>query len=46
VPGWPKPATKAESVKALADSFAFCDTVFSTLTDASLTEYVAGPITA
>jgi hypothetical protein len=32
--------TKAELVKALADSFAFCDDVFSSLTDASATEFV------
>ncbi len=33
--------TKAEVVKALADSFAFCDDVFSSLTDASATEMVS-----
>jgi uncharacterized damage-inducible protein DinB len=30
-----KKATKAEFVKALADSYAYCDTAFSELTDAS-----------
>ncbi len=33
-----KKATKAESVKALADSFAFCDEAFKTVTDANATE--------
>jgi hypothetical protein len=32
--------TKAEFAKALADSFAFCDDVFSSLTDASAMEFV------
>ena len=32
--------TKAEFVKALADSFALCDTVFATLTDTSALEFV------
>lgn len=32
--------TKTEFVKALADSFAFCDDAFSALTDASATELV------
>jgi hypothetical protein len=32
--------TKAEFVKALADSFAFCDAAFSTLTDTNALEYV------
>jgi hypothetical protein len=35
-----KLATKAESVKALADSFAYCDGVFAALTDASAMEFV------
>jgi uncharacterized damage-inducible protein DinB len=35
-----KKATKAEFVKALADSFAFCDDAFSALTDASAAELV------
>jgi DinB superfamily len=35
-----KKATKAEFVKALADSFAFCDDAFSALTDASAVELV------
>jgi len=34
--------TKAEFVKALADSFAFCDEAFSTLTDASAAEMLTG----
>jgi hypothetical protein len=33
--------TKAEIVKAVADSFAFCDDVFSSLTDASATEMIS-----
>ena len=33
--------TKAEFVKALADSFAFCDDAFSALTDASAVEMIA-----
>ncbi len=33
-----KKATKAEFVKALADSFAFCDEGFKSLTDANATE--------
>jgi DinB superfamily len=32
--------TKSEFVKALADSFAFCDVAFSALTDANALEYV------
>jgi hypothetical protein len=32
--------TKAEFVKALADSFALCDAAFSTLTDTNALEYV------
>jgi hypothetical protein len=32
--------TKAELVKAVADSFAFCDVAFSALTDANVVEYV------
>lgn len=35
-----KKAAKAEFVKALADSFAFCDDAFSALTDASAAEFV------
>jgi hypothetical protein len=35
-----KKATKAEFVKALADSFAYCDGVFAALTDASAVEYI------
>jgi uncharacterized damage-inducible protein DinB len=35
-----KKANKAEFVKALADSFAFCDDAFSSLTDASAVEFV------
>ena len=35
-----KKATKAEFVKALADSFAFCDDAFKALTDASAVEMV------
>jgi hypothetical protein len=35
-----KKATKAEIVKALADSFAFCDPAFANLTDASAVELV------
>ena len=34
--------TKAEFVKALADSFTFCDDAFSTLTDASAAEMLTG----
>jgi len=34
--------TKAEFVKALADSFAFCDDAFSSLTDASAAEMIQG----
>jgi DinB family protein len=33
--------TKADIVKAVADSFAFCDDVFSSLTDASATEMIS-----
>jgi uncharacterized damage-inducible protein DinB len=35
-----KKATKAEFVKALADSFAFCDDAFASLTDANAVELV------
>ncbi len=35
-----KKATKAEFVKALADSFAFCDGAFAALTDASAMDFV------
>jgi len=35
-----KKTTKAEFVKALADSFAFCDEAFKMLTDANATEMV------
>jgi hypothetical protein len=35
-----KKATKAEFVKALADSFAFCDEAYKALTDASAAEMV------
>lgn len=35
-----KKASKAEFVKALADSFAYCDAVFAALTDASAVEFV------
>lgn len=35
-----KKATKAEFVKALSDSFAFCDDAYSGLTDANATEMV------
>ena len=35
-------ATKAEFVKALADSFAFCDDAFSSLTDATAAELLTG----
>lgn len=35
-----KKASKAEFVKALADSFAFCDDAFAALTDASAVELV------
>ncbi|MEO8257436.1 MAG: DinB family protein [Acidobacteriota bacterium] len=34
--------SKAEFVKALADSFAFCDDAFSALTDASAAEMIQG----
>jgi|SRR5581483_6377916 len=34
--------TKAEIVKALADSFAFCDDVFSSLTDETASQPLAG----
>lgn len=34
--------TKAQVVKALADSFAFCDDAFSSLTDASAAEMLQG----
>ncbi|MEP7307220.1 MAG: DinB family protein [Acidobacteriota bacterium] len=34
--------TKAEFVKALADSFAFCDEAFSSLTDATAAELLTG----
>jgi len=32
--------TKADFIRALADSFAFCDDVFSTLTDTNLTDFI------
>jgi hypothetical protein len=35
-----KKATKAEFVKALADSFAYCDGAFAALTDANVTEMI------
>ena len=35
-----KKTTKAEFVKALADSFVYCDAVFAALTDASAVEFV------
>lgn len=35
-----KKATKAEFVKALGDSFAYCDAAFSALTDANVTELI------
>ena len=35
-----KKATKAEFVKALNDSFAYCDAAFSALTDANATELI------
>ncbi len=35
-----KKATKAEFVKALADSFAFCDPVFASLTDETATQFI------
>jgi len=35
-----KKASKAEFVKALADSFAYCDGAFAALTDASAVEFV------
>ncbi|MSO51667.1 MAG: damage-inducible protein DinB [Acidobacterium sp.] len=35
-----KKATKAEFVKALADSFAYCDAAYAALTDASAVEFV------
>lgn len=35
-----KKATKAEFVKALADSFAFCDEAFKSLTDANALEFI------
>ena len=38
-----KKATKAEFVKALADSFAFCDDAFSSLTDQNAIELVTQP---
>ena len=34
--------TKADAVKALADSFAYCDDVFSSLTDETANQFVAG----
>jgi hypothetical protein len=37
-----KKTTKAEVVKALADSYAFCDPVFSSLTDESAAEMIQG----
>jgi uncharacterized damage-inducible protein DinB len=35
-----KKATKAEFVKALADSFAYCDAAFTALSDTSVTELI------
>jgi hypothetical protein len=35
-----KKTTKAEFVKALADSFAYCDAAFAALTDANVLEFV------
>ncbi len=35
-----KKTTKAEFVKALADSFAYCDGAFAALTDANATEFI------
>lgn len=35
-----KKTTKAEIVKALADSFAFCDEAFSSLTDDNATQFI------
>lgn len=35
-----KKTTKAEFVKALADSFAYCDPAFAALTDANVTEMI------
>jgi hypothetical protein len=32
--------TKADFIRALAESFAFCDDLFSTLTDANLTDFI------
>jgi hypothetical protein len=40
-PSFEELKTKAEVVKAVADSFAFCDDVFSSLTDASAAEMVS-----
>lgn len=34
--------TKADAVKALADSFAYCDDLFSSLTDEAASQFVAG----
>lgn len=34
--------TKADATKALADSFAYCDDVFASLTEDSVGQYVAG----
>jgi uncharacterized damage-inducible protein DinB len=34
--------SKADALKALADSFAYCDDVFSSLTDEAATQFVAG----
>jgi hypothetical protein len=41
-PSLEQKTTKAEFVKALADSFAFCDDVFSSLTDTTASEMLTG----
>ena len=40
-PSFEQLTTKAEVVKAVADSFAFCDEVFSSLTEASANEMIS-----
>lgn len=40
-PSFEELKTKADVVKAVADSFAFCDDVFSSLTDASAAEMIS-----
>ena len=40
-PSFEQLTTKAEVVKAVADSFAFCDEAFSSLTDASANELIS-----